>query len=96
MVRRVLMTAALAALACEPERGQWTGYVYPDKKNLSAHEALGAFDGVDACRAAALARLRALCEGCSDPLQTGDYECGLKCKPSEQFGGINVCEETRK
>jgi hypothetical protein len=69
----------------------WEGFVYPDKADLTAHQNVGAYGSLEDCRSAAIARL-----GGFGAQEKGDYECGLNCEHREGYGGIKVCDETRR
>lgn len=84
---------AMFLLGCD--RGapnQWDAYLYNESDDGSITEySIKGFKSLDLCRQAAQRELLIHGKG---PAQ--DYECGYKCAPSERFGGLNVCEETRK
>ncbi len=66
----------------------WSGYLYPDKENLSNWiESPSSFKSLDLCRAWAHDKATSL------GLEPGqyDYECGLNCKNKD---GMNVCQKT--
>jgi len=63
---------------------EWSGYVYPDRSNLSNHKYIGTFESLELCRAEAIASLEQY-----GGTRNGDYECGLNCKDS-------VCEKTEQ
>ena len=67
----------------------WSGFVYPDKENLSNHLELGDFETLDQCRAAA----RELIDVSGWP-SVADYECSLNCKPMKGYDLLQMCEET--
>lgn len=67
---------------------EWSGFVYPDRNNLSRHQFVGVYGSLDDCRAAANAIIR------QAQWSSSDYECGLNCEPDEDLGGLLVCEET--
>ena len=52
---------------------------------------LKGFKTFDLCQQAAIVRLRSL----PDPSE-GDYECGYKCGPMDEYGGMTICKEARK
>lgn len=91
MTSRALLCAALSIGATACGKDQWTGFVYPNKHNLGTHVEIGNHDSLEACRAAAVAALRA-----ATSLEAGDYECGLNCKPSSTMGGLSVCDRTER
>ena len=51
---------------------EWTGYVYPNRSNLTNYQSIGSFDNFLDCQSSAIYKLRSL-----DKALTGDYECGL-------------------
>lgn len=67
----------------------WKGWVYPDANNLSNYKFIGYFSTLVDCRAAALNKLSSL-----HASETGDYECGYKCKTTPNYG--DVCKKTVK
>lgn len=82
--------ALIAVVGCDDRPDQWDAFVYAGD-DLIGHETIRGFKTFELCQVAAIDRLRA-----ERPDGGGDYECGYKCGPSTEFGGINVCEETRK
>ena len=66
-------------------KDEWSGYVYPDKHNLSEHEYIGKFKSLEICREEALDALNNL----GSSTRKGDYECGLNCDGS-------VCDKTER
>ncbi len=78
-----------AFVACGQQT--WTGTIYPDRVNLTRSETIGTFDSLESCRRACQSRL-------ADRGATfsGDYECGLDCKPNPDLGGILVCSRTER
>ncbi len=77
----------------------WSGFVYPNRGDLTDHRRLGAYPTLAACRAAAVTYLADL-QGATVAMRgagrdmEGDYECGRNCRPSEF--GLQVCEETTR
>lgn len=89
MRRAVTLAAAVALISCDgarPER--WLATVYPDAGNLIVYENAGEYADFETCRAAALARLRAL-----GAESSGSYECGLNCERDETVDAW-ICEST--
>ena len=82
---------ALALAACSGGE-EWSGAVYPDRRNLLVHEWLPPNTSLDACREASL-RYIALREW-----EDADYECGLNCRPYNRAApdGLRVCEITTR
>lgn len=62
------LVVAVALYVVFPQK--WTGYVYPDKHNLSKVIELGEFSSEEECNAAAVNTLRRV-----SSLSAGDYEC---------------------
>ena len=83
----VVLALMLGFVGCRRER--WSGWAYPDKTDLTASVVVGDFETLNACRVASTERLRML-----NSLETGDYECGLNCRPSETGSGLYICAET--
>ncbi|QPQ55573.1 hypothetical protein IC614_02935 [Allosphingosinicella flava] len=88
-----LVAAAVLASACEGDTrpDQWDAYVYSDRADMTKVETIRGFKTFEHCQIAAIDRLRSM----PDP-DAGDYECGYKCGTVAEYGGLNVCEETRK
>lgn len=87
---RIAALAFLALAGCDDRPDQWDAFVYTGD-DLLTNETIRGFKTFELCQQAAIDRLRA-----ERPDGGGDYECGYKCGPSPQYGGLNVCEETRK
>jgi hypothetical protein len=87
--------AALAFLAlagCDDRPNQWDAYLYNESDDDSITEySIEGFKTFELCQEAAQRELLRHGKG---PVQ--DYECGYKCGPPAEYGGLNVCEETRK
>lgn len=86
---KALIPVVFAALlvGCQPD--VYECYVYPSRGDLTDHIAVGRFDSLDACRAAARGKLIEL-----DALEEGDYECGKNCRAEHGFEVVRVCEKT--
>jgi hypothetical protein len=95
----LLLTLAFVLAACA-RQAEWTAFVYPDKENIPGagevqNYTIGRFTSFEACQEASLDRLRF--EGArSDEGFQGDYQCGFKCRPREEFNGMLICKTTRK
>ena len=84
--RLLLVLAALSILSsCFWEDDTWSGWVYPNAKNLMDDRFVGDYSTLESCRSAALSMIE------SNGWANADYECGLNC---QNKGYINVCEET--
>lgn len=83
MIRIALLSAALLLSGCHNEPDEWSGFVYPNKTDLTDSANIGVYDSLEACRSAAGATLNE--KGSTN----GDYECGLNCSGS-------LCEKTSK
>jgi hypothetical protein len=81
-----LLFAFLAVSACSE---RWDGFVYPKKDRSSEVHRIGTYSSLADCRRAARSVLAAL------DATTGDFECGLNCRPPDS-GGLHVCEETSR
>lgn len=92
-MRWVIVVVALAALvSCDDRPDQWDAYLYNESDDGSITEyTIKGFKTFELCQRAAQRELLMHGKG---PVQ--DYKCGYKCAFSERFGGLNVCEETRK
>ncbi len=86
LLTSILLAGALDA--CSPD--EWTGFVYPNRSDLTKHIEIGAFDSFEGCQSSAINTMRR-----NNWQVSGDYECGLNCRPSE-YGGLQVCEETKR
>ena len=75
-----------------PRPDVWTGYLYPNKYDLTQHVETGAYESLENCRAATLAE--AWRRGFT--ANQIDYECGLNCKLSDTGSGLSICEETKR
>ena len=82
----VLIALAILAYFVFFKGEVWTGFVYPNADDLTAHRAIGEFPSLEACRSAVLNTIS------HNGWENADYECGLNCEPSEY--GINICKET--
>ena len=91
----VVLGAFLApAIAACADADNWRGDVYPDGSDLTRSIHIGNYESLEACRAAAQAKLREL-----GATEAGDYECGLNCRPMfPELGdeSVQVCKETRR
>ncbi|MBA4308660.1 MAG: hypothetical protein C0429_18180 [Sphingopyxis sp.] len=85
----LLVAAALLSAGCDDRPNQWDAYIYQDVENMDSVELIRGFKTFELCQAAAINRLQ------STP-GDGDYKCGYKCGPNEEYGGMNMCKETRK
>ena len=74
----IMVSILLFILGCMEET--WTGFVYPDKNDLSIYKSIGTFKTLKQCRSASLSSI---------DRYKGDFECGLNCRGS-------VCDKTRK
>lgn len=86
-----LAGAALTLAGCDNGPDQWDAFVYPDSGNLLVHEEIRGFKSFELCQEAAISHLRQ-----HHAPEAGDYECGHRCRPVSEYGGLNVCKETRK
>lgn len=92
--RSLILLACVCLIACSrDDKGpdQWDAFVYPDIDNMDRHEEYKGFKTFELCQQAAVDRIRLL----TDP-QNADYECGYRCKPRPDMGGLTICKETRK
>jgi hypothetical protein len=90
-MRGLVVFMLLVLGACDSRPDQWDAFVYPNRNNLSIFDRISGFKTFELCQQAAIDRMRVIQEASG-----GDYECGYKCGMSPEFGGLNVCEETRK
>ena len=91
-----LLAAMLVLSGCSGN--DWTAFVYPDIENIpNADQAqnftIGSFRTFEECQTAAIERMHYLQ---STTGRQRDYQCGYKCTPREEFGGLLVCKEDRK
>jgi hypothetical protein len=68
---------------------RWSGFVYPNKSDLSTHQSVGDHPSLEACRRAAEDAI-SLLVGSG---RNADYECGLDCKSRS---GLLVCKRTER
>ena len=87
-MRALAAIVVLAFVFTYLQSEEWTGYVYPDKTNLSRYVKSGTFDSLENCRWSSIQVLKA-----GNNQLSGDYECGLNC---EIKSGLNVCKETTR
>lgn len=89
---RIAALVLLLLTGCDERPDQWDAYLYNESDDGSITEyAIKGFKSFEHCQRAAQRELLMHGKG---PVQ--DYECGYRCGPSEQYGGLNVCKETRK
>lgn len=69
---------------------EWTGYVYPDREDLTISQMIGPFGSLEDCGNTARAELARL-----GAISQGDYECGLNCEYQPEYG-MSVCKETAR
>jgi len=94
MRKRLLLgalTACALLAACDDRPTTWKAYVYPDRENMDRVLKLDGFVDLKSCQVAAFGTLAFL-----DRISEGDYECGYRCAPKADFGGLDVCAETRR
>ena len=102
--------ALLLATGCV-RRDNWTAFVFPDQNEIPnagdvQNFTIGMFSSFQQCQEAAIQRVRFLnaesekvarYSDDEDPVSTSAaYECGFKCTPRKNLGGLLVCKETRK
>lgn len=63
---------------------QWSGSVYPDKKNILIQKNAGTFESLEECKTGSMALLETL-----GALEKGYYECGKNCTNTYEM----ACEE---
>jgi hypothetical protein len=92
------VTVVLFILTGCSRNDDWTAFVFPDQSaipNATDVDAYrhGKYPSLKACQAAAVEAVRAsdISTGMS-----GDYECGFKCTPRAELGGLLVCKTTEK
>jgi len=72
-------------------KGEWEGFVYPDKNNPLRHVNIGIFDTFEECRSAAVTKLSLV-----NSVSAGDYECGLNCNSPLGADSPKICERTER
>ncbi|MDH5523923.1 MAG: hypothetical protein OEY01_08010 [Desulfobulbaceae bacterium] len=80
----IIFSAILMLMMTGCGSEQWSGVVYPDKKNILIQKNAGTFQSLEECKTGAMALLETL-----GALDTGFYECGKNCKNTFEM----VCEE---
>lgn len=88
---RLALLALLALAGCDQRPNEWKAFVYPNGADLTTHFEMPGFKTFEKCQQASINAIRGF--GHADD---ADYECGFKCEPRAELGGINVCKETRK
>ncbi len=69
----------------------WSGFLYPNKEDLTRHLETGPFKSLADCRSAAIISLS------TTTTPPGDYECGRNCKTDRGLGPlVKVCEVTER
>jgi hypothetical protein len=68
----IVMLLFAALIAFKKITDRWTGFIYPNKSNLSNNLNIGKLKSLDECRIAAFNSLRKI-----SSLSQGDFECGL-------------------
>lgn len=69
---------------------RWDAIVYPNRANRSESLDIGTFGSLEACRAAALAKLEEL----NIHAEIGGYVCGKNCMVQDGFSKLGMCSET--
>lgn len=92
MLTRILWAAAavISLSSCDSRPREWKAFVYPDAE-ADEHIELVGFRNFESCQQSAINTLRGI-----NRAETGSYECGYRCGPNAEFGGIQVCKETRR
>jgi hypothetical protein len=93
----ILLAIFLGASGCA-RKDDWTAFVFPDQSAIPAASDVeayrqGNYPSLKSCQAAAIEAVLA-----SD-IKTGllgNYECGFKCTPRAELGGLLVCKTTEK
>jgi len=67
---------------------EWTGFVYPDRNNLTQHIEIGTFKKLEECRNVAILTMQN-----NGWATKGDFECGLNCNSSTM---PMICKETSR
>jgi hypothetical protein len=94
MAGKLVIVALLGVTTagCDDRPDQWDAYIYSPSDDGSINEfTIKGFKSFELCQAAAQGELLRHGRG-----EGQDYECGYKCGPLAEYGGLNVCEETRK
>lgn len=100
--KQFLAISALMVLASCSREGEWQGWIYPDRADLTEHIRLGQFATFESCQQTALRVTRLISTHEAELMQldeehderTPDYECGYRCEVTAY--GLSLCEETRK
>lgn len=93
MGARILLLIGLVVgvHGCDDRPDQWDAYIYSPSDDGSISEfTIRGFKTFELCQQAAQSELLRHGRG-----ENQDYECGYKCGPNADFGGLNVCKETR-
>lgn len=79
----IVSTLVMLVMAgCDSD--QWSGAVYPDRKNILMQKSAGEFNSLEECKAGAMAQLETL-----GSLEIGYYVCGKNCNNAFEMD----CEE---
>jgi len=90
-MRRLIIAALLLSAGCADTPGEWSAFVYPDRRDHSDYRKTDGFRSLDYCRSQAVEQMKAIQVSAG-----GDYLCGHKCGPPREPGGPELCAETRK
>jgi hypothetical protein len=95
-ISAVIFSTLLVGSCCKEY--PWEGLVYPKTGQMPYDIAIGHFATLEECRASALA---VLSKTHPESGATPDYECGYKCKISDQLPppgqlALRTCEKTEK
>ncbi len=82
--KMIILILVVFSTGCTKD--SWTGFLYPDKSDLTKSIEVGSFPSLESCRDSIRSHTKYT--------ENSDYECGLNCKPSDY--GINICKKTMK
>lgn len=86
-----VLTAITALTGCDDRPNHWEAWISPGGDDEAEAFVIDGFVNFDTCQRAAIQQLERL-----EATRVGSYECGYKCGPLEEFGGMKVCKETRR
>jgi hypothetical protein len=84
-IRLALIVAFIVGAGAGCFQEEWSGFVYPNKNNLTNHRAIGNFSSLEQCRSASVSLIK------NSKWRNADYECGLNCNRSSL---PMICEKT--
>lgn len=85
-----IITAAFSFGVTVSSKGNWEGFVYYDKNNLSLYQPIGGYETLDQCREFSLRKINEWGNA-----HSRTYECGYNCSIAEG-DDLRVCEKVSR